>query len=76
MLRLELTGFKPDALNSASNRLTDECLVPLLSARMLKSGHSEYGIREPRYVFVAGYRLTTTMTDEAVYLADGQGFGR
>ncbi|MGI5308579.1 hypothetical protein [Rheinheimera sp. WS51] len=53
---LKLTGFKPVVLNSASNRLTDECLVPLLSARMLKS---------------AGYRLATMMIDEAEYLADG-----
>ena len=37
VLSLKLTGFKPDALNSASNRLNDECLVPLLSVRKLKS---------------------------------------
>ncbi|KDE39788.1 hypothetical protein ADINL_1828 [Nitrincola lacisaponensis] len=27
-------------------------------------------------MFVAGYRLATIMTDEAVYLADGQQTGR
>lgn len=37
VLSLKLTGFKPNALNNASNSLTDECLVPLLWARMLKS---------------------------------------
>lgn len=31
----------------------------------------EHEIREPRYVFVAGNRLATMMTDEAAYLADG-----
>jgi hypothetical protein len=37
LMSLKLTGLKPGALNSSSNKLTDECLVPLLSGRMLRS---------------------------------------